>query len=368
MSHRMKKAAIAAVLTLSLLGTACSDGIRDAARVDGSSRSAAGWNWGSDESVNIDEFCSTFTRAGVLTAAQLATCFVLDNQTSKFTGPNKLGGRVALTVPKAECGVKSSLAGDPCVATSKKYGEIRNHQNGSIYGARVLTPNPFRGVAAIQFQSAAMYAGAEETVYVGSSEAPFTLSQSPAKAFFSTPYSADNGGFCAAQGQFFSCSLDNGSWSPKGDWPRPRFTFANKPMRITINNNSGSPMTMSSPASPGRGFLLDPVAQSNVESIAVGGRAFVGGYRSTNSNEEQSWTASYCVEYKPTGSTASPTCIPVDITVKLAYEGKEGEGKWVNQSQCVVNARTAAVTIKCDQPTMNDSDTDRIVTINVKNF
>jgi hypothetical protein len=50
--------------------------------------------------------------------------------------------------------------------------------------------------------------------------------------------------------------------------------------------------------------------------------------------------------------------------VKLAYV----ENKWVNQSQCVVSPRTAAVTIKCDTPTMNDSDTDRIVTINVKNF
>jgi hypothetical protein len=50
--------------------------------------------------------------------------------------------------------------------------------------------------------------------------------------------------------------------------------------------------------------------------------------------------------------------------VKLAYV----DNKWVNQSQCVVNSRTAAVTIKCDQPKMNDSDTDRIVPLNVKNF
>ena len=360
MSRRMKKVAIAAVLALSLLGTACSDGLSNAERVDGSSRSAAA----GASSPDINEFCSTFKRGGFFTAAEIATCFILENKTSKFVAPNRLGDRVALTVPKAECGVKSSVAGDPCVKTGGRYGEIRDHENGDVYGARILTPNPFRDIGAIQFQSAAMYAGTEEVVYVGSSEAPFNLTQTSAQAFFSNPYSAQTGGYCAAQGQFVGCAIVEGSWAARGDWQRPRYTFFTKPMRITINNNSGSPMTASSPASPGRGFLLDPVAQSNVASIATGGQAFIGGYRATNSNDEHSWTASYCVDYKPTGSTAAPTCIPVDITVKLAYI----DNKWVNQSQCVVNARTAAVTIKCDQPTMNDSDTDRIVTINVKNF
>ena len=351
-------AAVAFVLSIGLLTTACSDGVIDAKRTDGSSRSAA-----ADDSPNIDEFCSKFTRSGFFSAAEIGTCFILENRTSKFTAPNKLGGKFALTVPKAECGVAGSVTGDPCVATSGKYGELRDHQNGNIYGARILTPNPFRDIGAIQFQSAAMYAGTEEIVFVGSSDAPFTLSQSSAQAFFSNPYSAETGANCPSQGQFIGCATVDGSWAPRGDWQRPRYTFFTKPMRITINNNSGSPMSASSPASPGRGFLVDPVATSGVELIPWGGQAFIGGYRSTNSNDEQSWTASYCVEYRPMG-TAIPLCIPVDITVKLAYV----DNKWVNQSQCVVNGRTAAVTIKCDTPTINDSDSDRIVTINVKNF
>lgn len=353
-------ALVALALCFGLIAVACSDGVIDAKRTDGSARSAAG----ASTSLNIDEFCSTFTRGGFMTAAQIGTCFILENKTSTFTAPNKLGGKAALTVPKAECGAKGNNANDPCVVTNGKYGEIRDHQNGNVYGARVLTPNPFTEVGAIQFQAAAMWAGTEEIVYVGSSQAPFSLSQSSAQAFFSNPYSASTGGYCSAQGQFFGCSIVDGSWASSGDWQRPRYTFFTKPMRITINNNSGSPMTSSTPASPGRGLLIDPIAQGNVDSIAPGGQAFIGGYRSTNSNDEHSWTGSYCVDYKPMGSTAAATCIPVDITVKLAYV----DNKWVNQSQCVVNSRTAAVTIKCDTPTMNDSDTDRIVTVNIKNF
>ena len=360
MKKRFRPRAIVVAFGIALLASACSDGVTDAKRTDGSARSAAG----ASTSLNIDEFCSTFTRGGFMTAAQIGTCFILENKTSTFTAPNKLGGKAALTVPKADCGNKGNNANDPCVETNGKFGEIRDHQNGNVYGARVLTPNPFTEVGAIQFQAAAMWAGTEEIVYVGSSQAPFALSQVSAQAFFSNPYSASTGGYCSAQGQFFGCDLVDGSWTSRGDWQRPRYTFFTKPMRITINNNSGSSMSSISPASPGRGFLLDPVAQANVDSISTGGQAFIGGYRSTNSNDEQSWTASYCVDYKPTGSMAEPTCIPVDITVKLAYV----DNKWVNQSQCVVNSRTAAVTIKCDTPTMNDSDTDRIVTVNVKNF
>jgi len=360
--RRSKFLLVTLLVTASILGTACSDGIRDAKRVDGTSRDAAGVSDVSGSSPNIDEFCSTFTRSNFLSAAEIATCFILVNQTSKFSAPHKLGGRVSLTVPKVECGAKSNVAGDPCVKTPGKYGEIRDHQNGS-YGPRILTPNPFREVGAIQFQSAAMYAGTNQTVFVGSSEAPFSLSQSAAQAFFENPYSAGADGYCAKQGEFVGCSIVDGSWSTSGDWQRPRYTFFTKPMRITINNNSGSPMTKRS-SEAGLGFLLDPVAQENVDSIATGGQAFIGGYRSVNSNDRQEWTGDYCVDYKPTGSIAAATCIPVTITVKLGYV----DNKWVNQSSCVVNSKTAAVTIKCDTPTMNDSETDRIVTLNVKNF
>jgi hypothetical protein len=353
-------ALVALALCFGLVAAACSDGVVDAKRTDGSARSAAG----ASTSVNIDEFCSTFTRGGFMTAAEIGTCFILENRTSAFTAPNRLGGKVPLTVPKAECGAKSNNANDPCVKTNGKYGEIRDHQNGNVYGARVLAPNPFTEVGAIQFQAAAMWAGTEQIVYVGSSQAPFDLSQAPAKAFFSNPYSASTFGDCRGNGQFIGCDIVDGSWASSGDWQRPRYTFYTKPMRITINNNSGSPMSLDGSANSGVGFLLDTVALQNVDSIATGSQAFIGGYRSVNSDAAQEWSATYCVDYKPTGSQADPTCIPVTITVKV---GKV-DNKWVNQSSCVVASRTAAVTIKCDQPTMNESDTDRIVTINVKNF
>jgi len=271
-----------------------------------------------------------------------------------------LDSKTPLTVTRAFC----SGTTDVCVNETGYYGDVRTEGLGNTYGWRSLTPNPFTGLAAMQFMPNKIWQGTNNRLFVASSSAPFSLQQTAAQPAFENPSSGTNGGACSAQGSFIGCTIDQGSWQKDGSEQRPRFTFFTKPMRITINNNSGSSMSSSSPASPGRGFLLDPVAQANVASISTGGQAFIGGYRSTSSDEEQSWTASYCVDYKPTGSTAAATCIPVDITVKLAYV----DNKWVNQSQCVVNSRTAAVTIKCDTPTMNDSDTDRIVTVNVKNF
>jgi hypothetical protein len=331
-----------------------------------SNRSAAGASTASKSlsESDLNEFCApprdSNEKPGFEWVRNIVTCFVLQNETKTFSAPNKLDEKTPLTVTRAFC----SGSTDVCVNETGYYGDIRTEGLGKTYGWRSLTPNPFTGLAAMQFMPNKIWQGAINRIFVTSSSAPFSLQQTAAQPYFYNPSSGSNDGNCDTQGSFIGCSLDGGSWQRDGTEQRPRYTFFTKPMRITINNNSGSPMTASSQASPGRGFLLDPVAQANLESIPTGGQAFIGGYRSTNSNDEQSWTASYCVDYKPTGSTAAPTCIPVDITVKLAYI----DNKWVNQSQCVVNARTAAVTIKCDQPTMNDSDTDRIVTINVKNF
>lgn len=357
MKKRFLPLALATAFCLSAIVSGCSSSSSS------DSRSAAGANVGLSES-DLNEFCApprdSDGDSGFAVVRNIVTCFILDNQTKKFSAPNQLSDKVPLTVTKALCSRDRS----PCVNETGYYGDLRVEGLGNVYGWRSLTPNPFTGIGAMQFMPNKIWQGTMNRLFVNSSSSPFTLQQTGAQPEFENPSSGTNGGNCDTQGSFIGCTIDNGSWQRDGTEQRPRYTLFTKPMRITINNNSGSPMTSTSPASPGRGFLLDPVAQGNVDSIAAGGQAFIGGYRSTNSTDEQSWTDSYCVDYKPTGSTAAPTCIPVDITIKVAYV----DNKWVNQSQCVVNARTAAVTIKCDTPTMNDSDTDRIVTVNVKNF
>jgi hypothetical protein len=357
MKKRSLPLALVACLAVALVASACSGSSSSG------SRNAAGTTASLSES-DLNEFCApprdNGGASGFATVRNIVTCFVLENQTKKFSAPNKLDTKVPLTVTKAYCSRDRS----PCVNETGYYGDLRIEGTGNVYGWRSLTPDPFTGIGAIQFMPNKIWQGTDNRLFVNSSVGPFTLQQTGAQPEFSNPSSGTNGGNCSTQGSFIGCTLDQGSWQKDGTEQRPRYTFFTKPMRITINNNSGSPMSLSSPASPGRGFLVDPVAQGNVEAIATGGQAFIGGYRSTNSNDEQSWTASYCVDYKPISSSAAPTCIPVDITVKVAWV----ENKWVNQSQCVVNARTAAVTIKCDTPTMNDSDTDRIVSVNIKNF
>ena len=357
MKTRSLPLVLVACLAVALVASACSGSSSS------DSRNAAGVTASLSES-DLNEFCApprdSFGRPGFDFERNIVTCFVLDNQTKKFSAPNKIDAKVPLTVTKAFCSYNRA----PCVDETGYYGDLRTQGIGNVYGFRRLTPDPFTGIGAIQFMPNKIWQGTDNRLFVNSSTAPFTLQQTSAQPEFENPSSGTNGGNCNTQGSFIGCTLDQGSWQRDGKEMRPRYTFFTKPMRITINNNSGSPMTLTTPASPGRGFLIDPVAQGNVDSIATGGQAFVGGYRSTNTDEGQEWSADYCVDYKPTGSLADPTCIPVTITVKV---GKV-DNKWVNQSSCVVTSRTAAVTIKCDQPTMNESDTDRIVTINVKNF
>ena len=356
MKKRTLPFALVACLAVALVASACSGSSTS------SSRNAAGATASLSES-DINEFCAPprddAGKSGFQYVRNIVTCFILDNQTKKFSAPNRIDGKVPLTVTKALCSGTTL----PCVNETGYYGDIRTEGIGKTFGWRDLTPNPFTGIGAMQFMPNKIWQGTNNRLFVNSQETPFTLQQTGAQPEFENPSSGTNGGNCNTQGSFIGCSLDGGSWQKDGTEQRPRYTFFTKPMRITINNNSGSPMSLSSPASPGRGFLLDPAAQGNVEAIATGGQAFIGGYRSTNSNDEQSWTATYCVNYKPMSAT-EPVCIPVDITVKVAWE----ENKWVNKSQCVPTPKTAAVTIKCDMPTMNDSDTDRIVSVNVRNF
>ena len=325
-------------------------------------RNAAGGS--SETAPNLDEFCApprdSSGASGFEYVRNIVTCFVLTDQARSFSAPNTLDGKVPLTVTKAFC----SNNRFPCVNETGYYGDLRTEGLGTQYGWRSLTPDPFTNVGAIQFMPNKIWQGTRNRLFVNSASAPFNLQQTAAQPEFDNPSSGTNGGNCDTQGSFIGCSIDSGSWQRDGTEQRPRFTFFTKPMRITINNNTGMPMSLASTPSTGRGFLLDPVALQNVESIPTGSRAFVGGYRSTNSPDEQSWTASYCINYKPTGSTADAVCVPVDITIKVAYV----DGKWVNQSQCNPQSRSAAVTYKCDVPTMNDSDSDRIVTVNIKNF
>ncbi|CAM8657576.1 hypothetical protein MCETE4_01966 [Acidimicrobiia bacterium] len=368
------RTAVAAVVVASALlfagcGSSSGSADRNAASYTNQSDYSTEWqnwlNYQKTMDLDLNEFCAPprddAGASGFTYVRNIVTCFVLVNKAERFSAPNTLGGKVPLTVNKAACGV----AQYPCQNMTGYYGEIRNQGQGSVYGFRTLVPDPFTDVGAMQFQPAKIWQGTTNRLWVESNFSPFNLEQTAAQPEFSNPSSGSNSGNCDTQGSFIGCSLDAGSWQADGKEMRPRYTFFTKPMRITINNNTGMPMTLSASPLTGRGFLLDPVAISqNIESIPTGSRAFVGGYRSTNSPDEQSWSASYCINYKPTGSMADAICVPVDITIKVALV----DGKWVNQSQCNPQSRSAAVTYKCDVPTMNDSDSDRIVTINIKNF
>ena len=205
-----------------------------------------------------------------------------------------------------------------------------------------------------------MYAGTDEVVYVGSKQAPMSLQQLPAKAYFKNPYSTETSGSCEAQGQFLTCDLLSSSWAVRGDWQRPRYVFGTLPWQIQINNSSGRTMVQQSSPIAGPGFLIDPNGTSTdaqLASIPTGGTVYVGGYRATNSDVEQSWTANYVIK-------SLSGDVPVSISLKLA----KVDNKWVSQSTCTVNNRSATTTFKCNKPEVNDSDSYRQATVSITDY
>lgn len=340
---------------LGLLSVACSEDLEVAAPSAILGREAAG----ADTSPNIDEFCSAGTFPFV---RNITVCFVLRNETAKFTAPDVLGGKFALTVPRGDC--EKLYAEDICQETGGYYGSIRSQNLGNVYGRRVLTPDPFTNIGAIQFQPDEIWQGVDVRLYVGSNTPPFTTNQAMAQPEFEIPTAGKNGGNCKNQGEFIACELIGSSWSTAGNHGRPQYRFTTKPLRIQISNTTKHPMLLRS-SSHGAGFLPDPVAIANVEAIPGGnGVAFVGGYRSVSGGGEQSYSASYCLDTSKTADSIVPgepppkespnDCIRIELKISI---GVDANGKPLNQSTCIVPNPPKTLTIKCPQPTLDPDGT-----------
>ena len=388
---------------LLILAAACSSGVRDEQSSNDANRGAASGTaaWpgpaGCENSptnldqyamfgargypncnININAYCNDAVSFYGL--PDISLCFALTNKTKKFTAPDTLGSKFPLTLSNAYCesyrqsgSVDSGYLDDQglCTSTSGYRGSIRVYSTGSVFPnqARLLNPNPFMETAAVQFMPHRQSTGPAVRIFVSSLMAPYNSSQKAAQPEAESPFSGTNGGNCDTQGEYLSCRLTNTieskSWNPRGN-----FDISNYPLRMQVKNSSGRPMRLTSGGNgtAGSGLLIDPVSLKAVTEIPSGETAFIGGYLKANvSDEEMSWTGSYCIEQ------LSGACVNVDVTFKLKFTSDKDAANpsarnYANASTCIVDARSAATTYKCNTPSFNNSVESPLLTANITNF
>jgi hypothetical protein len=366
-SSRSVLSALVAVAALAVLASACSSDTasteRSAAGASGVDTSGYSFPQGDPAvAVNADNWClrpqNVDGDEGFRLVRNIVACNVMNNAARRFTAPGVLDGKFPLGVTKALCSQNDYT----CRDTGGYYGEVRtegvNASNVNQKGDRYTYPNPFLVSGAIQFMPKKIWQGVETKTYVGSNVAPFNLtSQVLAQLHVDIPTTGDNSADCT-QGQYITCALD--SSVTRDSQQRFVWTLGTLPLQIQINNSSGRTMVQQSSPIAGPGFLIDPNGTSTdaqLASIPAGGTVFIGGYRSANSDVEQSWTANYVIK-------SLSGDVPVTITIKLA----KVDNKWVSQSKCTVSNRSATTTFKCNEPTINDSDAYRQAVVNITDY
>ena len=366
-SSRSVLSAIVALAALAILASSCSSDTasteRSAAGASGVDTTGFSFPQGDPAvAVNADDWCLRAQDSGGATGFRyvrnIVACNVMNNSARRFTAPGVLDGKFPLGVTKALC------SGDDwtCRSTGGYLGEVRNEgvwaSNVTTKGDRYTYPNPFLVSGAIQFMPKKIWQGVETKTYVGSNVAPFNLTgQVLAQLHVDIPTTGDNSADCT-QGQYVTCALD--SSVSRDSQQRFVWTLGTLPLQIQINNSSGRTMVQQSSPIAGAGYLVDPNGTSTdaqLASIPAGGTVFIGGYRSANSDVEQSWTANYVIK-------SLSGDVPVTITIKLA----KVDNKWVSQSKCTVSNRSATTTFKCNEPTINDSDAYRQAVVNITDY
>jgi hypothetical protein len=396
---------VAAVL---LVAAACSDGVRDSARESGGNRNASislpdppctiasgaintqpgqgsknkdfsieryaafGARGNPNCDVVLSDWCLSTANYGVQ-LPDIAMCMVFDNKAARFTSPDTLGANFPLTavgafcVPYRQSGLASQGYLDDrglCTDTSGYRGSVRVYNTAETgYGdqARLLYPNPFLGVGAIQFMPNRQSTGPYVQVQVNSTMAPLSESQAPARPAAQSPFSGSNWQGCEGQGQWLYCrnvgAPNASAWSPT-----MRFDIGTRPVKLRIINSTSATIRVVS-TSAGNGLLVDPngvgtsrdVAGS-ISTIPSKGGAYIGGYLAIDDATDKSWTAQLEVE------TLGAGLVPVTVTFKLSGDRTK------NESTCIPQNRSGSFTIKCNTPSWNNISDLPIMEANVTDF
>lgn len=426
-------------LAVVVLGTACSDGVIDSERSSGD-RSATtsiqcvpavgapdasaaqdalvtvaaqeqyasfGARGNPNCDVSVDDWCLQYVNYGVQ-LQQIAMCMVFQNKARKFTGPGQLNGTFPLTAVRAYCVdyAQEGLASEGylndlglCDNTMSGYrGSVRVYNTENTkYGdrARLLYPNPFYGVGAMQFMPWRQSTGTANQVQINSKMAPLNESQAPARPAAYSPYSGSNSQDCEGQGAWLYCKVLPGL-QPKTWVSKALFDIGNFPVQFQFTNNTPYDMRLKNSAS-GPGFLLDPAGfgvikptnpnptttttspfgppttspttrcelkPGELSCVPPAATAYIGGYLTVSSTtDEMSWTGNFVLDTVVNGTYYE---YPVSVTFLLKLT-KDKDAFDVNirsytsASTCNAKSPVVQISLKCDQPVFNNSAANPIV-------
>lgn len=371
------------LVAIMLLG-ACSGGSgspnRDAA---GASSDRPAPNGIPSQSINVDDYCRDISS---VTSNGTITCFLLDNQTTKFSAPNQTDDKFELTVPRCLQGVNDN-ADLGCTNAGGYYGSVYYSSGGSrSCGGDCpgrLTPNPFTNLAGMKFTAGwQWFQGVTNRLYVNSRQTPMDVNQTGASPYFDNPYSASNEASCD-HGEYIACELIDPSWTRSGSMQRPKYRFTTWPIVIqivnTVSSSSKSVYLRQQVQVRSNNLLMDALATSRSSSVvpgdfilAPGETGYFGGYRSTMKDQTSTFTTTFSVVGRTGGNTTpkvdangndvldangNQIMVPVigygsTFTISVVVPGRGVDPKSIVSSSCKVVNASPAVTYNCDAPTL----------------
>ena len=393
-SRTARKIVAALGLGAMLLLAACS-GSSSSNRSAGGDEILPAPNGTPGQSINVNDYCkdqSSVTSNGTI------TCFLLDNQTTKFSGPNQTNDKFELTVPRCLQGVNdnSSLG---CSNAGGYFGSVYATSSSRACGASCpgrLTPNPFTELAGMKFTAGwQWFQGATNRLYVNSRQAPMDVNQIGASPYFDNPYTKDNRGSCD-QGEYIACELLSSSWQVDGSMQRPKYKFTTWPLVIQVVNTNKTAYLKQSVQARATNMLLDVNATSKSSSavpgdfiLSPGETGYMGGYRSTSDNGTTTFTTTFTVVGRTGGNTTpkvdangkdvldangNQIMVPVGgfgstFTISVVVPGRGVDAKSVSPSSCKVVNAASGVTYNCDAPTLTgEQSATMTAVVQIKDF
>lgn len=381
-------------LSAMLLLAACSSSSSGARNASGDDVIPAP-NGTPSQSITVNDYCKDVSS---VTSNGTITCFLLDNQTTKFSGANQTNDKFELTVPRCLQGVanNSSLG---CVNAGGYYGSVYATSDSRDCGATCpgrLTPNPFTELAGMKFTASwQWFQGVTNRLYINSRQAPMDANQIGASPFFDNPYSASNKASCD-QGEYIACELIGSSWQTDGSMQQPKYRFTTWPLVVQVANTNKTAYLKQTVQVRTTNMLIDTKATSKSSSIvpgdfilAPGETGYMGGYRSTSDNGTTTFTTTFTVVGRTGGNTTpkvdangkdvldangNQIMVPVGgygstFTISIVVPGRGVDAKTVSASTCkVVNASNTA-TYNCDAPTLTGEQSSTMTAVvQIKDF
>ena len=264
-----------------------------------------GWLW----STLGDDYCfATHNGDQGWNKAYYNLCFMLANETKRFTSERGLWSKFPLTVTRFYTGNTYPALGG--ANQSGYWGVLQGNKDCNSECNGRLSPNPFGNTAVMQFAGqgatgASETAGIKVRLFLNSGASPMRLSDASAQPEYDMPmWSSTNSHACNA-GAWFTCIKDPNIPS-SGSSVIARYRIGTLPLEVEVVNALGSKNTLRLRGDrQATNLLLDPIFTT--PAIVPGdGSVLHRGYRAAD-GRQASLTATYVVA-DTAGNTTDEAC------------------------------------------------------------